>query len=187
MADISEVMTELVNLVSAAVYPNGTANPSIAGLPVMCYPGWPVPNQLNSDIAAGKSHISIFPRPEERNTSRFPKEWQEVSNNGTTGTSIMEIRRQERTFQISIWAPTPAARDSIAKAVDPALAATERFTLPDQTSARLIYKGSPMTDMLEKARIYRRDLLYSVEYATTQIATDYAIKENTINTTLSAV
>lgn len=153
----------------------------------MVYPGWPVPNQLNSDIAAGKAHVSVFPRPDERNTTRFPKEWQEVSNDGSTGTAIMEIRRQERTVQITIWAPTPAARDSIAKAVDPVLAVTHRFTLPDQTMARLIYKGSPMTDMLEKSRIYRRDLLYSVEYATTLTETDYAIKENIVNTTLSTV
>lgn len=187
MADLSEVMTALVTLVSGAVYPNGTAAPSIVGLPVMCYPGWPVPNQLNADIAAGKAHVSVFPRQDERNTTRAPLEWKEVSNDGTTGTSIKEIRRQERTFQITIWAPTPAARDMIAKVVDPVLAVTSRFTLPDQTSARLIYKGSPITDMLEKSKIYRRDLLYSVEYATTVTETGYAIKENIVNTTLSAV
>jgi hypothetical protein len=90
---------------------------------------------------------------------------------GSVGQSIMEIRRQKRLFQIVIWADTPTSRDTIAQAVDPALADVQFLTMPDGTAARLIYRDSPVTDGLQKERIYRRDLRYSVEYATTKIQT----------------
>lgn len=94
---------------------------------------------------------------------------------GTGGTSIREVRRQERVFQITVWSDTPAHRDSVIQPVDIALANTQFLTLADGTAARLIYKNSPVTDNNQKAKLYRRDLMYSVEYATTQIETDYQI------------
>ena len=264
MADISDVLTSLAILAASIAYPNGTGNPSITGAPVMVYPGWPVPNQLNTDIAAGKAHISIFPRPEERNTSRYPSTWkagattpatitmaitgQTVTLAGmistpqacmvvindsaaysylvqqndtlatisaalaaqivgatsvgavitlptgkrpsdvhviTTGSATKEIRRQERLVALTVWAPNPAARDSICKTIDAALAATPRTILADQSVARLTYKGSPVTDMLEKSNIYRRDLLYTVEYATTITGTFYTVGNTKINLSTS--
>jgi len=56
---------------------------------------------------------------------------------GVTGTSIREIRRQERVFQITVWANSPVQRDVIGAAVDVALAATEFLTMPDGYGARL--------------------------------------------------
>ncbi len=91
---------------------------------------------------------------------------------GTIGTSIREVRRQERVFQITAWCDTPAHRDAVVQPVDIALAATEFLTLADGSAARVIYKGSPVTDATQKAKLYRRDLLYTVEYATTQVETD---------------
>lgn len=91
---------------------------------------------------------------------------------GVTGTSIREIRRQERVFQITVWSSTPTQRDVIGAALDVALAATEFLSMPDGYGARLIYRNSHMTDDLQKAKLYRRDFQYSVEYATTQTAID---------------
>lgn len=85
---------------------------------------------------------------------------------GVTGTSAMEIRRQERRFQITIWANSPDARTAVAKIIDPALAGMPFITLPDLFAARLRYVGSPISDALQKQNIYRRDLLYTVEYCT---------------------
>jgi hypothetical protein len=87
---------------------------------------------------------------------------------GATGTAIQEIRRQKRLIQITIWAPTPALRDAVAMAADEVLADLAFLTMPDGTGARLIYQDSPMTDSLEKAKLYRRDLRYNVEFATTK-------------------
>jgi hypothetical protein len=39
--------------------------------------------------------------------------------------------------------------------------------MPDSFAARIIYHGSLFNDSEQKMGIYRRDLLYSVDYATT--------------------
>ncbi len=79
-----------------------------------------------------------------------------------------EIARQRREFLISIWAATPAIRALLGPAIDLYLkaAAQKRIVLPDDTLARLIYRGTLETDHLAKERIYRRDLRYEVEYVT---------------------
>lgn len=180
MADLEEVLPALASIVANAIYPNGGA--SVVGADVKVYPGWPVPNNLDSDLAQGLAHVSIYPRPEERNTTRYPVTWQEsVINSDGTGAAVKTVGEQERLFQITIWAPTPDLRAAIAKVIDPALRMTERFTLSDNTWARLTYKSSPMTDQLQKATIYRRDLFYTVEYSTTITQNFYTIKKTTVN------
>lgn len=256
MADISDVENALVALIAQTLYPNGTGQASAAGVPAKVYAGWPTQSQLDADMMGGTAHVTVFPRPEERNTTRYSKDWKQQSVNtptltmtisgqtvtvggiipaannphnvevsangqtfvyavqvadtltsiatalavliaagipgttstgavitlpnsarisaarvGVTGTMIREIRRQERLFQATIWADTPAHRDALAQLIDPVLAATPFLLLADQTAARLIYKGSPITDALQKAKLYRRDLLYTVEYGTTQTTT----------------
>jgi len=100
---------------------------------------------------------------------------------GINGTLIRELKRQERLFQLSIWTDTPDHRDAVAGMLDVALAATQFLTLTDQTQARLIYKGSMIDDSKQKDRLYRRDLLYTVEYATTQTTTGTQILTEQIN------
>lgn len=269
MADITDVENALVSLIAQALYPNGTAQPSVAGIDCIAYAGWPTASRLDADLIAGKAHVSVFPTATERNTTRYPKEWKTQAVNaatltltvagqtvtvggampapftahnlailaggknysyavqasdtlasiatalaallavdfpgttstgavitcpnaahltaakvGTTGTSIRELRRQERVFQITVWADTPAHRDAVVQPVDVALADTQFLALADGTAARLIYKGSPITDNNQKAKLYRRDLMYTVEYATTQVETDtqiVAVQQNFSN------
>ena len=267
MADISDVLSALQTLIVAAIYPNGTDQPSVVvgAVPVRVYQGWPNPQQLDADLKLPVCHVSIYPRPDERNTTRYPKDWQPQSVNAPTltltangqqitiggtvsipqnavafvngkpyvyalqggdtltsiatalatliaaavpsttstgpvitlpatarigalrigvgGTSIMEVRRQQRTIQITVWADSPTNRDAVMKVIDPMLAATERLTLADTTSARLIYKSSPVTDQFQKEKLYRRDLMYSVEYATTITEADTTITVEQINET----
>jgi len=61
MADIDDVSNAIASLVSTAVYPNGISQPSISGAQVRIFPGWPIPAQLDADMAAGVSNVSIFP------------------------------------------------------------------------------------------------------------------------------
>ncbi len=103
---------------------------------------------------------------------------------GVTGTSIREIRRQERVFQITVWANTPAQRDVIGAALDISLANTEFLTMPDGYGARMIYRSSMVVDALQKAKLYRRDFMYSIEYATTQTETDTQITQEQLNTSV---
>jgi hypothetical protein len=96
---------------------------------------------------------------------------------GSPGVSIRELRRQERVFMVTIWAPIPALRDQMAAIIDVAFAAIEFLTLADQTAGRLIYRNSFVTDQLQKAMLYRRDLNYSVEYATTDTTTSTQVTQ----------
>jgi len=86
---------------------------------------------------------------------------------GGSGTGAMDIRNQERIMMVGIWAGKPAARDAVAKVIDPAISANSFLVMPDSFAARIIYHGSLFNDSEQKMGIYRRDLLYSVDYATT--------------------
>ena len=77
-----------------------------------------------------------------------------------------ETRRQTQLFRITCWCPTPAIRDATAGAIDLAMAQLQFITLADGTEGRLIYGGTSVFDQSQDALLYRRDLLYSVEYAT---------------------
>ena len=79
----------------------------------------------------------------------------------------MEVRRQiqdlvlyagvlRRFFEMQ--PPSPSIRH---------LAPLTFISLPDGTAARLIFGGSTVFDQSQNATLYRRDLTYSVEYATT--------------------
>ena len=100
---------------------------------------------------------------------------------GVTGTGLLEQRRQERQIQIGIWANTPANRDVISKVLDPVLAGQPFLTMPDGTGARLRYVRSNMSDATEKDCLFRRDLVYTVEYATTQTEVETQITQEQLN------
>ena len=246
MADLSDVLNQLVGQVAAIVYPSGTGSPSVCGLPVKIYPGWPVANVLEKDLAAKKVHISIYPLPTERkSTACIGKPWMmtaapahtvamAVAGNVVTlsgapstqnlmiqangndytytmqpndtlasaatalaalihgaasagpsvtvagayrllarvggfGTAIKETKRQEKQFQIAIWAPTPQVRDAIAKPLDAALSDSINIFFSDGSDGTIRYSHTNQSDKDEKAGLYRRDLIYSVDYATTQV------------------
>jgi hypothetical protein len=255
MSDVSDVSAALVGLIAQALYPNGTAQPSVTGYPTVIYAGWPTSSQLDADLAGfsnglgGRLHVTVFPTPTEKRDPPYRTQWEELtvtaptltatitgqtvtiggtvatpqnvaliidnaayvyavqptdtlttiatalaalvagaSNTGAVitipagaairaartgagGTMQREIRRQTRRMQITVWADTPANRDATAVAVDVALSAIERMTMPDQTQARLLYEASHQIDDQSKANLYRRDMLYSVEYSTTQTVT----------------
>jgi len=78
-----------------------------------------------------------------------------------------ETRRQRQVFRLSAWCPDPATRDRVAAAIDTRLSAVDFVELADGTSGRLLFRGSSVLDQGRRARLYRRDLLYSVDYATT--------------------
>jgi uncharacterized protein YaiE (UPF0345 family) len=82
-----------------------------------------------------------------------------------------EVRRQQQGFRISCWCPSPAVRDSVAATIDSVLAALCFTSMPDGSQARVRYAGTLVFDQSEDALLYRRDLLYDVEYSTTVNAT----------------
>jgi hypothetical protein len=268
LADISDVENAIVILVSSVLYPNGTTYPSAlpGASPVVIHRGWPLPTDLDRDIPAGKSHVSVFTRGgEERNTTRYNEDWQEVSrdvatltavvqNNtiaiggnvnvavpqfvtiqigprfvtsyapvqgdgigsvaqalaarigasfapasetngvisvqsgasiramvGVTGVQEAEIKRQQSMVQITLWCPTPAIRDSLAKLLDPVFAATTFLVTPDQAACRFRYNNTLVSDAVDKEKCYRRDIIYTVEYPTLLSDTAFEITVVDVN------
>lgn len=82
-------------------------------------------------------------------------------------TTMAERRRQLAGFRLSFWCPDPQTRDAAAAVVDPLLAAVDFLTLADGSAGRLLYVRTEVLDSEEVASLYRRDLLYTVEYPTT--------------------
>ena len=84
------------------------------------------------------------------------------------GTIQREMVRQEDVFRVILWCPTSALRDAVAIAVKAAVSATDWLDLPDACAGRIRYRGTSSTDGTTKAGDWRRDLLFSVEYADVQ-------------------
>lgn len=192
MADVSDVGNALVAVLVTAVYPSGTGAASVGNCPIAVYQGWPDPQQLTDALSAGGVHISVFPRPGDKVTGLALGDtgWSQQANNGTTGTSTREVRRQSRDFQITVWAGCYGLRDTVAKAVDTALAVIRRLSLPDGSMGVMTYINSIQDDNSQKQGIYRRDLFYAVNYALAQQsapADGYVIKQATLTTSISTL
>ena len=81
--------------------------------------------------------------------------------------SIRETRRQSQAFRVICWCPDPQSRDLAASAIDSAMAAFDFIGLPDGTAGRLRFIASIESDRAQDAALYRRDLIYTMDYATT--------------------
>ena len=69
---------------------------------------------------------------------------------------------------VTVWAPDHASRSVISSAVDIALKHNIVVTLPDGSDARIVYNRTSVDDKQQNATIYRRDLVYEVDYATVE-------------------
>ncbi len=86
--------------------------------------------------------------------------------------AVMPLRQQIQPFVVSIWAPSPAARDTITGAVDVAIAQVRNLTFPDGSlSGPVIYGVTSPDDKPGKDRVWRRDLRVRIEYTTTATQT----------------
>lgn len=88
MADISDVSDALVDLIVKQFYPDGLAGPAYPDRDLKIYAGWPDPSQLNKDLQDDPEfpilHISVFPLPMERVTTRYPTNDEELSRPSPT-------------------------------------------------------------------------------------------------------
>ena len=84
-----------------------------------------------------------------------------------SSTAEMETRRQRQGFLISTWCSTPAGRDKLTSIINTALSVVDWLPLADGTIGRLLFEGTMETDQSENANLYRRTLVYTVEYPTT--------------------
>lgn len=96
MPDLSQVLTTVTLLVEQAVYPDGTSQPSVAGVQVTIEEGWPISSQLDKDIAAGNAHVSVFPTNKERVITKFERVFQ--ANQQTVATLTATVSGQTVTI-----------------------------------------------------------------------------------------
>jgi len=186
MADMTDAGNALVALIAGILYPQGVAACPVTGYRLLVYQGWPEAVTLASDLAAGTMHVSVFPKPGDKVTSisQNDGDWEVVSDNGTGGGAVLELRRQTRVFQISVWASVYARRDAAAAVIDAGLAAVSRLVLADGSVAVMTYDSSLQDDGQQQAGIYLRDLLYALNYATTQVMALTAITATVTDVTV---
>lgn len=92
MADALDVSNTLVGMISGALFPNGTSQPCIAGVPVIVYAGWPDPDTLDADmqgmnnnVPTARVHVSVYPSPNAKRTTKYRNEYMTpVSSNPAT-------------------------------------------------------------------------------------------------------
>jgi len=80
---------------------------------------------------------------------------------------VAEVARQAQEIRVSVHAPSPGVRDAVCGAIGPGLAQTAFLTLADGTAGRLEYRRTASFDDDQVASVYRRELIYDVEYGTT--------------------
>jgi hypothetical protein len=109
-----------------------------------------------------------------------------VLRQGGMATLGKVTHRQCHAVMVTVWAPTRVSRTALASAIDNVIKQTIKVTMPDTSQALIIYSRTNVSDEMQATTIYRRDLIYDVEYATVQEFPGYVI--TTVNTSvISAV
>jgi len=144
-----QIVTAIVNgtAFSRAVQDNDTLTTIAAGLATLI---------TAFGIAASSSGPTVS----------IPDAYRITVNIGVNGKIARVTKRQEKLFQVDIWAASNDARGALAKAIDPMLSDMSHIALPDGTSGRMIYVRSQNIDETQPELLYRRVLCYSVDYPT---------------------
>lgn len=89
MASLGQVLTVLTNLVTNAVYPNGTSSPSTADVDTTIIAGWPIRNKIDEILRANKALISVFPTNKQKVVTKFERIYQPVTVTAATLTATV--------------------------------------------------------------------------------------------------
>ncbi len=90
-----------------------------------------------------------------------------VARSAGVAAVLQEWARQEQEIRVSVWAPSPQARDAVCGVLGAGLAQIAFLALADGSAARLRYTMTASDDGDQVASVYRRDLVFNVEYGTT--------------------
>lgn len=85
MANLTEIYNALIDVITDAVYPNGTSTPSIINAAVTRRPGYPDPSRLNALLNLAEAHIGVFAiGNSDKNVTRFQEIEKVISINEAT-------------------------------------------------------------------------------------------------------
>jgi len=130
---------------------------------------------LLNPIVAASSTGSVVTLPTEPNV---------IARIGGTGSAIRQVSRQNKLFQITVWAPDNGTRKTLAAALEAAFSANYRRVLVDWTMATIRRHQSFNVDEQQKRLIYERHLMFFAEYSTTQVISATTVVAPVINVTL---
>jgi hypothetical protein len=108
-----------------------------------------------------------------------------IVRQGGVATLGKVTHRQRQSVMVTVWAPTEAVRATLAKAIDNAIKQIIKITMPDTSQALVIYSRTNVLDDRQSTAIYRRDLIYDVEYATVFEFPGYVV--TSVTTTINKV
>lgn len=92
--------------------------------------------------------------------------------------------RQRHQVMVTVWAPNQVARKQLAKAIDVLIKENIKITLSDTSQATICYNRTNTSDEQQASNIYRRDLIYDVDYATLETFPGYEV--TSVNTTIAS-
>lgn len=80
MADQCDVENAIASIIANALYPDGTATPSVVGTVCRVYRGYPTAPSLDADLANGVLNISVNASSGTlKNVTRYPRRWVPVA------------------------------------------------------------------------------------------------------------
>ncbi|WP_036048702.1 hypothetical protein [Bradyrhizobium sp. Tv2a-2] len=104
-----------------------------------------------------------------------------VVRQGGVGKVGRVIHRQKNSIMVTVWAPNQIARAAFAKAIDVQIKQTIVTTLSDTSQIKVTYNRTNTIDEEQSKGIYRRDLVFDVEYATLEIFDAYVITSTQVS------
>ena len=104
-----------------------------------------------------------------------------VVRQGGIGTLGKATHRQRQSVMVTVWAPTQVARTTLASAIDNLIKQSIRVSMPDTSQAVVTYSRTNVSDEQQAATVYRRDLIYDVEYATVEQFTGSVITSTKVS------
>lgn len=117
-------------------------------------------------------------------TLTIPVQFAMTVRQGGKGTLGKVTWRQEHDVAVTVWAPTPASRTTLANVIDNLVKQNIKITLPDTSQAIVRYSRTNVLDEQSAETVYRRDLIYCVEYATVQKFDGYVVTSTDIPITV---
>lgn len=136
------------------------------------------PNSIAANLAAlipGSSALA--------NVLTIPSAFSLEAKVNVQGDVSLEQKRQEQQMMVTIWSALPSTRRDVAIPIDIGLGSLDRLSMPDGFYARIVHTSTREHDeSYEKTTIYRRDLIYQIEYATTVADKAYEITDSIENT-----
>ena len=108
-------------------------------------------------------------------TLTIPNQSGFIVRSGAQATLVETIRRISQPFMITVWAASPALRSTTGDLLTRTLVNSTRVYLADTSQMRCVFSRTDEWDNRENALLYRRDLVFNVDYAVTQQFTGYEV------------